>query len=196
MFSEGNVLSLEALTDEELLSASLTHPKAFEVIVRRYQAAFLRKAQAIVHNERDAQDVVADTFVKVYFNGAHFIPREGARFSSWAYRILVNTALSCYRSRSARGKHEISFDPSLADELVGADEYVERLSLTESVRSVLARLPTHFSRALTYFYLEGRPQREIARMEGLSLAAVKTRIYRAKREFRRVSAYEFPSLFL
>lgn len=196
MFSEGNVSLYEALTDEEALSASLIHPKAFEVIVKRYQAAFLRKAQAIIHDERDAQDIVADTFVKVYFNATKFVPRENASFRSWAYRILINTALSRYRSRSARDTHEVSFDPTLADELIAADEYVERLSLSESVRTALARLPEHFSRILTYFYLEGRPQREIARLEGLSLAAVKTRIHRAKHEFRRVAQCDFPSFSL
>ena len=196
MFSEGNALSLEALTDEELFSTSLTHPKAFEVIVRRYQAAFLRRAQAILHNSRDADDVVADTFVKLYFNARQFIPREGASFNSWAYRILTNTALSQYRSRVARAKYEVPFDPTLADELGQADEYVEHLSIAESVRATLARLPKHFSRILTYFYLEGRPQREIARIEELSLAAVKTRIHRAKQEFRRISLAEFPSFFL
>jgi len=198
MFSEGNVLSYEALTDEEALATSLIHPKAFEVIVQRYQAAFLRKAQAIIHDERDAQDIVADTFVKLYFNAEKFVPREGASFNSWAYRILINTALSRYRSRSARDKYEISFDPTRADELIQDQDGPpasgwERLSIAESVRTTLTRLPEHLSRILRYFYLEGRPQREIARMEGLSLAAVKTRIHRAKHEFRKVSTYEFPS---
>lgn len=196
MFSEGNALSLEALTDEELFSKSLTHPKTFEVIVRRYQAAFLRRAQAILHDSREAEDVVADTFVKLYFNARQFSSREGASFSSWAYRILINTALSRHRARSSRAKYEVSFDPTLSSELLQADEHMEHLSLAESVRTTLARLPEHFSRILTYFYLEGRPQREIARMEGLSLSAVKTRIHRAKQEFRKVSLSEFPSFFL
>jgi len=194
MFSEGNVSSYEALTDEELLSASIAHPKAFEIIVRRYQAAFLRKAQAILHDGRDAQDVVADTFVKIYYNASKFTPQPGAQFSSWAYRILTNSALSRYRARSSRERVELPLDPVLADEYAEVDLMSERQSLTESVRATLARLPDHFSRILTYFYLEGRPQREIARLEGLSLAAVKTRIHRAKREFRKVAVYEFPLL--
>lgn len=194
MHSEENAPNYEALTDEALLVESLIHPKAFEVIVKRYQAAFLRKAQAVLHDDRDSEDAVADTFVKIYLNAKRFVPREGASFSSWAYRILMNTSLSRHRARAARERVEAPLlDAEFADNLAPADVDFERQTLVTDVRSALAKLPQHFSRILTYFYIEGRPQREIARLEGLSLAAVKTRIHRAKQEFRDTVAYDFPS---
>jgi DNA-directed RNA polymerase specialized sigma24 family protein len=49
-------------------------------------------------------------------------------------------------------------------------------------------MPKQLGRALKLHFLDGMPQREIAALEGISISAVKTRIYRAKREFKKVNS--------
>jgi len=50
-------------------------------------------------------------------------------------------------------------------------------------------MPKNLSRVLSLHFIERRPQKQIAQMENLSVGAVKTRIYRAKKEFKKVSNY-------
>ncbi|MEK7179151.1 MAG: sigma-70 region 4 domain-containing protein [Patescibacteria group bacterium] len=52
---------------------------------------------------------------------------------------------------------------------------------------MLSRMPKQLSRVLKLHFLDGMPQKEIAAMESVSVSAIKTRIYRAKREFKKVN---------
>src|SRR5512146_75715 len=90
-------------SDEELLALSVAHPSLFALLVRKYEEPFLRKARSIVRDEEDAVDVVQEAFTKIYLNAKKFKPQEGASFSSWGYRILINTALTQYQKRKRRG---------------------------------------------------------------------------------------------
>src|SRR3989338_4308050 len=89
---------LSDLKDEEILFASLEKPALFRVLMVRYEQAFLRKAKSIVYQEEDAEDVVQDAFTKIYFNAGKFKKRPGIEFKSWAYKILVNTAINKYHN--------------------------------------------------------------------------------------------------
>ncbi len=82
--------------DEDILAASVQHPSLFALLVRKYEEAFLRKARGIVRDEAAAEDIVQEAFVKIYLNAKKFQKVEGASFSSWAYRIVINTALTQY----------------------------------------------------------------------------------------------------
>lgn len=178
--------SYEALPDAELLTESQTHPQAFEVIVRRYQERFLRRAQSVVGRVPEAEDIVAEAFVKIYFNGRSFTAETEGSFRAWAYKILMNTALSYYRRLAQHGR-ALPQDPLILAECPDPVNEYERASIGDFVRKTLSLLPDTFSRVLKLYFLEGRSQNEIARMEDLSLSAVKTRIHRAKREFKRLS---------
>src|SRR3989338_3896350 len=94
---------LTLLSDEELLQLSKLKPWLFGKLVERYQAAFLRKALNIVRDPRDAEEVVLDTFTKIYVHADSFVPQSGAQFSSWAYRILMNTAFTRYQKLIKEG---------------------------------------------------------------------------------------------
>src|SRR3989344_3093502 len=86
-------------TDEEVLAASVAHPSLFALLVRKYEEPFLRKALSIVRAQEEAEDVVQEAFTKIYLNAAKFKKQEGASFSSWGYRILINTALTHYQKQ-------------------------------------------------------------------------------------------------
>ena len=92
--ARGHIFLVSNLMDDvEILQESISQPTAFALIVDRYQSAFLKKAGYILRNDDEAEDAVQDTFVKIYANANKFVEREGASFSSWAYKILLNT---CY----------------------------------------------------------------------------------------------------
>lgn len=178
----------QEMSDEELLAASVARPSLFALLVRKYEAPFLRKAVSIIRDEEEATDIVQEAFTKIYMNAKRFKKQEGAQFSSWGYRILINTALTHYAKRKRRGGQVAQLDDEIWQLIPDKSlRQFERLELSDEVASILSRMPPMLARALTSFFLEGKPQEEIAREEGLSVGAIKTRVHRAKAEFKRIS---------
>ena len=174
-------------SDEELLAASLSHPSLFGKLIARYEAPFVRKAQSIIHDEREAEDIVQETFVKIYLNAAKFKKQEGAQFSSWGYRILINTALTHYQKRKRDGLNTVELDDEIWQLIPDKNlRQFEKKELQDEVASVLVKMPPLFAKALTAFFIEGKPQEQIAKEEGVSVGAIKTRVHRAKKEFEKI----------
>ncbi len=175
------------MSDEETLRASLVHPSLFAQLVRKYEEPFMRKARSIVHDEEAAQDIVQEAFTKIYLNAKKFKDVEGATFSSWGYRILINTALTQYMRRKRRGEHTVELDEEIWNLIPDKNlRQFEKREFTDEVASVLSRMSPVFAKALALFFLEGKTQEEMAREEGVSVGAIKTRVHRAKQEFRKV----------
>lgn len=172
--------------DEELLAAAVSHPALFVHLVRKYEEPFLRKAKSIIKDEYGAEDVVQEAFTKIYINAAKFKKQEGAQFSSWAYRILINTALTHYAKRKRKGEHTAQLDDEIWALIPDRNlRQFEKKELEDLVASVLTRMPGALAKALTGFFIEGKSQEEMAQAEGMTVGAVKTRVHRAKAEFRR-----------
>ena len=110
MFGLSTDDSIKGLTDEAILERVQREPWLFTALLERYQNAFLRKVKTIIFNEQDAEEVVQDAFTKIYMNAHRFEVREGAKFSSWAYTILVNTALTRYQKCVKEGKRTLLLD--------------------------------------------------------------------------------------
>lgn len=174
-------------SDEEVLALSLKHPGLFAILVRKYEEAFLRKARSIIKDEIEAEDIVQEAFTKIYLNAGKFKVVEGAQFSSWAYRIVVNTALTHYARKKKNWEREVELDEEIWALIPDRNlKQFERKELEDLVASVLTRMPAPMAKALSSFFLDGKTQEEIAYEEGLSVGAVKTRVHRAKQEFRKV----------
>ena len=174
--------------DEEVLFESFKYPYLFEILVERYEEAFIRKAKSIVRNEEVALDVTQDTFVKIYLYGKKFKPVEGAKFSSWAYRVLINTCFVWYKKM----KRDKEFFSALDEEMEAVlphDDQGERARMLDRdyLESMFSRLPETFARALRLYVIEAKDYKEIAKVEGVTESAIKVRMHRAKNEMRKIS---------
>lgn len=178
--------SVVALSDEEVLALSITRPSLFALLVDRYEAAFLRKAERIVGTHEEAEDVVQETFMKVYVNAGRFRVQKGAGFKSWAYKILIHTACSRYQKLKRERLARVMIDPEFMELFPDGVEEAEAASLRDVVVSTLSRLPTHFARALSSHFLDDRSHKEVSDEEGVSVAVIKTRVLRAKQAFRKL----------
>lgn len=176
--------------DETLLARSFDTPHLFAVLLDRYEAAFLRKAESILHNRVAAEDAVQDAFVKIYRNAARFTPMPGAGFKSWAYRILVNTCFTAYKKLKNEGVFLADLDQEI-QELVSdrriAEEKEHSLNRDE-VSSLLSRLPENLASVMRLHFLEGKPHAHVAKLVGISEGAVRARVHRAKAELRKIIA--------
>lgn len=174
-------------SDEEILAEAGLKPWMFSLIYERYHAPFYRKALSIVRDPRDAEEVVLDAFTKIYVNAGKFKPEPGAQFSSWAYRILMNTAFTRYQKLSKEGQRFALLDPEF-EEYVGEMSNHSGFDLkTDGVERILSRLPGHFAYVLRLHYLERWSHEDIAKETGENVGTVKARIHRAKAAFRKES---------
>lgn len=170
--------------DEEILLASLKKPALFKVLVDRYEEAFIRKAADILKSREEAEDIVQETFVKIYLNGKKFKKVEGIEFKSWAYKILVNTAISRYRKVNKKWQTE-SADPldlELASERNLSTEDIVLESETKSVTAdLISSLPKPLARLVSLYYIEDKSYKDIAKEELMTIPALKMKLFMAKK---------------
>lgn len=182
------VIDLTTLTDEELLTRSLSAPSAFEQLMVRYQREFLARAQAVVKSRDDAEDVVQETFVRIYRFAPKFSAENGT-FRAWSVTILMNVARTRYqkvaKERGVFAKLEDEHFVSLAE--VGRPEHEAYLDRKE-VERVLGKVDQDTAEILTLAYLEGLPYEEIAELKKTSIGAIKARVHRAKLAVRNALA--------
>ena len=174
------------LRDEEVLERSIAMPSLFAVLVERYQDAFLRKAESVVRSREEAEDIVQETFTKIYFNARRFKTVEGASFKSWGYKILMNTTFTHYQKLKKKGAAHVELDPEFYETLPDPANYSHEETMRDYVASFLSRMPMQLARPLSLHFIDEYSQKEIAEMEGTTVSAIKTKIYRAKREFQRL----------
>ena len=188
--------NIKNLPDEEVLAISLVSPSAFEILVDRYQSAFLRKAGGILKRKEETEDVVQETFVKIYLNAKKFrVEEAGDSFKNWAYKILINCAISRYGKLK---KEMLASSPLDSGDLgesafnLSAD-YSERKNLEikmdnkNFVSGILEKLPNVFSAVLRKYFFGGKSHKEIATEDGISVVAAKLRLFRAKKAFKKAA---------
>lgn len=190
MFFDNDIFNdsrdFSAMTDEEILFASHNDPRLFEVLVDRYQEAFIRKAKKILGSREDAQDVVQETFTKMYIYAGKFSVQEGATMKSWGYKILVNTCFTHSNKKKLHGERFSLIDPEFEHLLADKHDAFSTYTTKEYILSILSRMPDSLGKVLEDYYIKGVPQKELAEEEGLSISAIKTRIHRAKRVFKEI----------
>ena len=178
-------------SDETLAArAAAGDDSAFEVLVKRYQARIFRLACRLT-SDADAPDVLQETFLQVYRHLPSF--RGEAQFGTWLYRIASNAALMHRRARSrrpsepldrflprfdARGMHAAT--PAELQVASRADELLDRQLLAGKAREGLARLPDLYRDAFVLRDLEEMPTDDVAQALGVTPAAVRQRVHRAR----------------
>lgn len=184
MFGYSTSENAQDLSDEVILARAHAEPWLFSILLERYEAAFLRKAKSIVFSELDAEEIVQDAFTKIYINASKFEVREGAKFSSWAYTILINTALTRYQKNVKQGKRTVVLDPEIMETFGEMKNHGAFELDKDLIERILEVMPGHFAQVLRLHYLERWSHKDIADETGETVGAVKSRIHRAKEEFR------------
>jgi RNA polymerase sigma-70 factor (ECF subfamily) len=159
---------------------------AFERLVRRNQGIVLNLAWRYLADHAEAEDVVQDVFLKVYNAADSYQPT--AKFTTWLYRITVNTSLNRLRSRRTRQAVSIDGVAEGDDGSLGLPEpdtqppsaQMEREELETKVREAMARLPENQRTAVLLRRFDALSYEEIAEVMATTPAAVKSLLARAR----------------
>lgn len=177
------------MPDEKILRLALSDPSYFALLVDKYQAPFLRKALGILRNQADAEDIVQETFVKIYKYGHKFKKEQNIEFKSWAYKILMNTAFTRYQELKKKIGNEEYLEPLVHSALPLEDgrDAVTASDARALVKQVIEKMPEHLAKVLRLYYLDDKAYKEICEIEKISIATLKMRLFRAKRLFQKIS---------
>lgn len=176
------------LKDEEVLTLAVEDPSYFSILVDRYQIPFIRKAIGVVRSREEAEDIVQETFTKIYRYSHLFKKQKGIEFKSWAYKILMNTSFTHYQKLKKSGAHVEFLDPVLyEDKLIEKTDYAGVYDAKAAVAEVIGRMPEHFASVLKLYYLEDKSYADICKVEKISIPTLKMRLFRAKRMFEKLS---------
>lgn len=174
--------------DEEILRKSLEDPSYFSILLDKYQRAFLRVAYGVVRHREEAEDIVQEAFCDIYRKADYFEKQEGATFKSWAYRVVLNRAISHYRKLKKERERYTSLEPVHYENLGARGDLAGELDTKITVEKLLERLPKDLQRVLRAYYLDDMSYVDIAEQEEISLSTLKMRLFRAKRMLRELIA--------
>jgi RNA polymerase sigma factor (sigma-70 family) len=174
-----------AVSDDALVAGLATgDPDAASAFVRRFQRRVFGLARTIVPDDRAAEDVAQEAFLRAWRHAAAYDPRRGS-VVGWLLTITRNLAIDAVRVR-----RPVSFDPSV---LIGLDresterephELAQLGDDTARLRAALARLPEEQGRAIVLAGLLGYTAREVGEIEDIPLGTAKTRIRTALQRLR------------
>jgi RNA polymerase sigma-70 factor (ECF subfamily) len=150
--------------------------KVFEELYRKFGDRMKSVAWSHLGNASDAEDAVQETFLKIHRSAATFTGE--AAFSTWAYRILVNTCYDLLRRRKRRIE-ETNLDDTVERTAPNVDD-TKRMAL----RRMLDELPEQRRSVFTLFEIEGLSHAEIAAILGISEGNSKWILFATKKELQ------------
>jgi len=167
---------------------------AFEALYDRYSGTLYALLLRILANADDAQEVLQESFVKVWTNANMFDAVRGSEVA-WLISISRSKGIDRLRSRRIRSDREndagreISIHSSFVEKTTGADNAILSQERT-AVRTALADLPDAQRIALELAYFEGLSQSEIAARLNEPLGTIKTRMQLGMKKLReRLQAF-------
>lgn len=193
---------MSTLTDEELVVRCKTElpadTRSYAMLVQRHQDRVYSLAYRVVSNKEEAEDITQDVFVKVYHGLRKF--EQQASFSSWLYRVTINSALdaldkikhrstarvSVHTRKTSEDQEETDLINLQASSVADPEESVIQGELRECIKRVLKKLDREQARLLIMRDFDDLSYDEIARLLQLGLSAVKMRIHRSRLAFQEV----------
>jgi len=169
---------LDRESDEELLRRFLDgEERAFTQLVKRHEDRIFALCLRMTGARPDALEAAQETFLAAFRRAGSF--RGESAFSTWLYRIGINCCKDLLRRR---GRAPQPVDETAVEvDRSGASSLDELAALRVDVARALARLPDDYREAVALHDLGGLPYEQIAKLTGVAIGTVKSRISRGRR---------------
>jgi RNA polymerase sigma-70 factor, ECF subfamily len=180
-----------AATDEALVAAAKlgAHP-AFLELWRRHSNRVFKTAYGITGKREDAEDVIQDAWIKAYLHLNTFDGR--AKFATWLTRIAINSALMILRRKRSHPETSMEIQDGdtwqhrdIADQAKNVEELYARHERVERLRREICCLRPALRIVVEIHQSNDSSVKEVAELAGLSVAATKSRLVRARKILRK-----------
>jgi len=186
------VIALPSADLKRLVDAARKGDRAaLDDLVRVTYGGTYTLAYRLTGNEDDARDVVQDTYLRAYRGLRRF--RGDAQFTTWLYRITVNCSANLLAKRARTRTEALSEDEPVVDIRPDSDPEQRMAGEDERARVVraLGVLPWRLRQVIVLRDIYDLPHASIATELGISEAAAKVRLHRARRRLRELLAADF-----
>ena len=162
---------------------------AFSALVRKYQKPVHALVWRKIGDFHIAEDITQDTFLKAYQNLSTL--KEPQRFASWLYVIAANYCKMWHRKKHLwtqsleRTSSAQLEKATYSGYVIAENERTTTETQREIVKKLLAKLQESERTVITLYYLGEMTHEEISEFLGVSVAAIKNRLYRARRRLKK-----------
>jgi RNA polymerase sigma factor (sigma-70 family) len=184
-------------TEPESRASEVGERPTWDALVEQHAARVHRLAYRLTGNRADAEDLTQEVFVRVFrsFESFDWSRTSPGSVEAWLHRITTNLFLD-----SARRRARIRFDP-IADGLdakgslraAASDRQVLDSLFDPDVEAALAKLSPELRAAVVLCDVEGLSYEEIARVLGVRMGTVRSRIHRGRAQLRKALAHRAPT---
>lgn len=174
-------------TDAELVKGVIQREEScFEELLERYGSKVLNLAMRITRNQEDAEEILQDVFITVFTKIGSF--EHKAQFSSWLYRVTMNSSFMKIRARNRRRTVSMEdVEPNIRQNWVGnrtelfdIDSMSSRHELREAIQKAVELLPEDYRAIFVLRDIDGLSNEAVSQVLQLSVPAVKSRLHRSR----------------
>ncbi|TKB67095.1 MAG: RNA polymerase sigma factor [Nitrospira sp.] len=171
------------VSDEVLMGwVSRGDRSAYAALVDRHVHRMVGIAQRMVGSRADAEDFVQDTFINIWTHALRWQP-DRAKFTTWAYRILMNRCIDHQRRPVGESLEVVEEQEDPAPDVV---DVIHRQQVAGDVARAMADLPANQRAAISLCYYDELSNIEAAEVLSVSVGAVESLLVRARRRLREV----------
>jgi RNA polymerase sigma-70 factor (ECF subfamily) len=174
-------------TDAELVKGVIGREEScFEELVERYGSKVLNLAMRITRSQEDAEEILQDVFITVFTKLGGF--EHKAQFSSWLYRVTMNSSFMKIRARNRRRSVSLEdIEPNTRQNWVGnrtemfdIDTMSSRHELRDAIQAAVQQLPEDYRAIFVLRDIDGLSNEAVSHVLQLSVPAVKSRLHRSR----------------
>lgn len=180
-------------TEKELIAlAKAGDERSFELLIQQCKTKAYNIALRYLRNEEDAMDALQESFIKIYRHLDGF--KEGSKFDTWVYRIVVNTCNDMLRKHHGvqvesihrSDEEEEEYTLELPDPEPGPQESLLRKEQAKLILEALDKLKPDQKEVIILRDVQGFAYEEISEMLNCSIGTIKSRINRSRSRLREI----------
>jgi RNA polymerase sigma-70 factor (ECF subfamily) len=179
-----NAITIQATEEVLVHGLQQKSAQALSVLYERYSAALFGVISRIINDDHLAEDVLQESFVKIWHNAESYDSTKGRLFT-WMLNICRNAAIDKMRSKGFKSKKKTTGEEAI-DLMANANVYQDIKPETIGIKEIVNSLKPEWKQVLDLVYFGGYTHQEVSDELNLPLGTVKTRIRNAIMHLRQI----------
>ncbi|MEH7122541.1 sigma-70 family RNA polymerase sigma factor [Bacillus sp. JJ1773] len=169
-----------AISDQVLIQKVKSgNHHAFRLLVEKYRNDLFRTINAVLRNQKEAEDATQEVFIKIYTSLSQY---ENQGFKTWITRIAVNHAIDVKRkqNRSQEDIIDLAEREILGNRWESVEDEIIHKEKVSRVREKLHELPENYRNVIYDFYIADKTYQQMAAEQNVQVKTIETKLYRAR----------------